>query len=188
MLRLQVLDQLVFAVVALRADVALVGFVVCVTALVVVLVADRGEGPRTELALVWLLASVNAHVHEQVSALVEIFLAPHALEEAVVAARLRNHVFKVCGLRARSLGGGTMQTLLEGFEGVRFADEEAVLRHVTRDQVELFLRRDRAVVKIDFNVAVDDGAEREVVVTAKVRRVVGAVLRLFVATRRLGER
>ena len=51
--------------------------------LVVVLVSDRGEGAEAEATLVRLLPSVDAHMDDEVSSLVKILLAPHALEEAV---------------------------------------------------------------------------------------------------------
>lgn len=61
------------------------------SALVVVLVADSGEGAVAELTLVRLLTSVDPHVHQQVPSLVEVFLTPHAFEEAVARAHLWVH-------------------------------------------------------------------------------------------------
>lgn len=49
----------------------------------VVLVPDSGESAYTVPTLVRLFTRVDAHVHEQVTSLVEVFLAPHALEKAV---------------------------------------------------------------------------------------------------------
>jgi len=91
MFRVQVFHKLVLAVVPNLTLVALIGLVVGVAALVIVFVSDGGEGARAVSALVRLLSRVNPHVHQQVAALVEVFLAPHALEEAVAASILHSH-------------------------------------------------------------------------------------------------
>jgi hypothetical protein len=102
-LGIHVLDELVLAVVPNITLVTLIGpsviqevrndltcsvylLVVGVAALVVVFVANGGEGASAVLAFVRLFPSVDPHVHEQVSPLVEVFLTPHALEEAVARA------------------------------------------------------------------------------------------------------
>ena len=47
---------------------------------VIIAVADGGEGLGAEFAFVRFFAGVNAHVHDQVSTLVEGLVAPHATE------------------------------------------------------------------------------------------------------------
>ena len=66
--------------------------IVGVPPLVIVLVPNSRESPWTVLALVRLLPRVDAHVNEQISALIEIFLTPHALEEAVAVAEGQHRV------------------------------------------------------------------------------------------------
>lgn len=66
--------------------------IVGVPPLVIVLVPNSSESPWTVLALVRLLPRVDAHVDEQISALIEIFLTPHALEEAVAVAEGQHRV------------------------------------------------------------------------------------------------
>lgn len=68
-----------------------------------------------------------------------------------------------------------------GFHRVGLADEQTVLGHVASDQVELLLRRDRAVLKVYFHVAVEDGTQRKVVVGAVIRGIIRSILRLLVA-------
>lgn len=82
---------MVLAVVPNLTLVAFVGLVVRVAALVIVFVTNGGKGARAVPALVRLFARVNSHVDEEVAALVEVFLAPHALEEAVAASILHSH-------------------------------------------------------------------------------------------------
>jgi hypothetical protein len=60
-----------------------------------------------------------------------------------------------------------------------------VLGHVPGDQVELFLGGDLALLKVDLDFAIDDGAERERVTV--VSYVALALLWLFVANRRRGD-
>ena len=86
MFGLNMLDELILAIVADIAHVALVRFVVGVAPLVIILVTNRRECPWTVRALVGLLASVDSHVDEQVAAFVEVLLAPHAFEEAITIA------------------------------------------------------------------------------------------------------
>ena len=86
MFGIHVLHELVLAVVSDFTLVTLIGLVVGVSALVVVFVANGGEGAGAVLAFVGLFPSVDPHVHEQVAPLVEVFLTPHALEEAVARA------------------------------------------------------------------------------------------------------
>lgn len=70
--------ELVLAVVADAACIAVVRLFFEMAPLVVVAVADRGEALVAVFALVRLFAGVNAHVNQKVSALVEKFLAVSA--------------------------------------------------------------------------------------------------------------
>jgi hypothetical protein len=86
-LRSNVSQQLVLAVVAVLASLgggAQVGLVFHVSSLVVVTVADGRESLWAELALVGLLACVDADVYLQVASLVEMLVAELGLTSFVV--------------------------------------------------------------------------------------------------------
>lgn len=146
--------------------------IIGVPALVIVLVANRGESPVAEATLVRLLSRVDPHVDQEVSSLVEVLLAPHALEEAVARANCRVDelaytIFQitivVCcstvAILGSSKGSRVGELLLDSVEGVSLGNEETVLGHVPGDQIELLLGRDLTVLEDDLGVAAHDRAK-----------------------------
>lgn len=59
-----VLNELVLAVVSYAARIAHVGFLVCVSAFVVITISDGSKSLRTVFALIRLLSCMDAHVHQ----------------------------------------------------------------------------------------------------------------------------
>ena len=80
MLCLAMFDELVLAVVLDITIRALVRLLVDVSTSMIIAVANGCERFGAVTALVRLLACVNSHVHQQVAALVEGLVAPHAAE------------------------------------------------------------------------------------------------------------
>lgn len=90
MLGLHVLDQLVLSVVANIAFRTLIRpatvnlyedlLFIDMPAIMVVAITNRREGLLAVVALVRLLTGVDPHMHEQIAALVERLVAPHASE------------------------------------------------------------------------------------------------------------
>ena len=82
-------QQLVLTIVAILASlggIALVRLVFYVPSLVVVTVPDGGESLWAELAVIGLLASVDAYVHLEVASLVELLVALLSLTSFGVSA------------------------------------------------------------------------------------------------------
>ncbi len=85
MLRVKVLDKLILAIVPDITQIALVRLVISVSTLMIILIANGCECAWTEATFVRFLTSVNPHMDKQISSLIEILLAPHALKETVAA-------------------------------------------------------------------------------------------------------
>ena len=95
MLRVKVLDKLILAVVPDFTQIALVWLVISVSTLVIILIAYSGKCAWAVATLIRFLTSVDSHMHKQISPLIEILLAPHALKETVAASSclLHSHRF-----------------------------------------------------------------------------------------------
>ena len=85
MFSVKVLDKLILAVVPYFTQIALVRLVISMSTLVIILIANGCECARTVATFIRFLTSVDPHVHKQISSLIEILLAPHALEETVAS-------------------------------------------------------------------------------------------------------
>ena len=79
--------ELVLAIVAHTASTALVGFLVGVSALMIVAVANGGEALGAVLAFVRLFSSVNAHVHKQITALIKRLQTVSEITSVVVVTK-----------------------------------------------------------------------------------------------------
>jgi hypothetical protein len=79
--------ELVLAIVAHTASTALVGFLVGVSALMIVAIANGGEALSAVLAFVRLLSSVNAHVHKQITALIKRLKTVSKITSVVVVTK-----------------------------------------------------------------------------------------------------
>jgi hypothetical protein len=79
--------ELVLAIVAHTASTALVGFLVGVSALMIVAVANGGEALSAVLAFVRLFSSVNAHVHKQITALIKRLQTVSKITSVVVVTK-----------------------------------------------------------------------------------------------------
>ena len=59
-----VLYKLVLTVVSYATRIAHIGFLVCVSAFVVITISNGSKAFRTVLALIWFLSCMDAHMHQ----------------------------------------------------------------------------------------------------------------------------
>ncbi len=82
-----VFHELVLAIVAHTASTALVGFLVGVSALMIIAIANGSETLGAVLAFVRLFSCVNAHVHKQITALIKRLQAVSKITPVVVVTK-----------------------------------------------------------------------------------------------------
>lgn len=84
---LAVFHELVLAVVAHTACATLVGFLIGVSALMVVAIANGGEALGAVLAFVRFFSCVNAHVYKQVTTFIKRFQTVREITPVVVVTK-----------------------------------------------------------------------------------------------------